>query len=92
MSMGTVAMKIRVMPEGPEVDLVALELAVKEAVTTSGADLHAIEIKPFAFGLKSMEMAVIMPDAGGGTPDAIEEALSALDGVQSVEVLEVGLL
>ena len=90
--MGTVAMKCRVMPEGPDVDLAALEDAVRETVTGNGGELQGIEVKPFAFGLKAMEMAVTMPDAGGGTPDAIEEALAGLDGVQSVEVLEVGLL
>lgn len=90
--MGTVAIRYRLMPEGPEVDLSALESAIREAVTANGADLHGIEVKPFAFGLMAMEMAVTMPDRGGGGPDAIEEVLGGLEGVQSVEVLEVGLL
>ena len=90
--MGTVAIKFRIMPEGPEVDLAALEVAIKEAVTSNGADVHATEVKPFAYGLKSIDIAVTMPDAGGGTSDAIETALEGIEGVQSVEVLEVGLL
>ena len=90
--MGTVAIRFRVMPEGPDVDLEALEAQVRATVTSNGAQVQAIEVRPFAFGLKSMEMAITMPDAGGGTSDAIEEALGALEGVQSVDVLEVGLL
>lgn len=79
------------MPEGPEVDMTDLEMRVRAVVTDKGANLQAVEVRPFAFGLKAMEMAVTMPDAGG-TSDAIEEALDQLEGVQSVEVLEVGLL
>ena len=90
--MGTVAIKFRVMPEGPEVDMAALEESIKEVVSANGAELHAVEIKPFAFGLKAMEMAVTMPDSGGNISDVIEEAIDGIDGVQSVEVLEVGLL
>ena len=80
------------MPEGPEVDLATVEMRVREIVTGKGAELQAVEVRPFAFGLKAMEMAVTMADSGGGTSDAIEEALGEIEGVQSVEVLEVGLL
>ena len=90
--MGTVAIKFRVMPEGPEVDMAALEMSIKEIVSSNGAELHAVEVKPFAFGLMAMEMAITMPDAGGSISDVIEEAIDGIDGVQSVEVLEVGLL
>ena len=90
--MGTVAIRFRVMPEGPEVDLGVLESAVRETVASKGAEVQAVEITPFAFGLKAMEMAVTMPDSGGNTSDAIEEALGGIEGVQSVDVLEVGLL
>ena len=90
--MGTVAIKFRVMPEGPEVDMTTLEMKIKEIVTEKGAEMQGVEVKPFAFGLKAMEMAVTMPDAGGNISDAIEEAIDNVEGVQSVEVLEVGLL
>ena len=90
--MGTVAIKFRVMPEGPEVDMTALEVKIKEIVAEKGAEMQAVEVKPFAFGLNAMEMAVTMPDAGGNISDAIEDAIDGIEGVQSVEVLEVGLL
>lgn len=91
--MGTVAIKFRVMPEGPEVDLDALSERVRATVEEAGAELHGIDIKPFAFGLKAMETTVMMPDkVGGGISDKVEEALAGIEGVQSVELLEMGLI
>ncbi len=91
--MGTVAIKFRVMPEGPEVDLDALEERIRATVKEAGAELHGINVKPFAFGLKAMETTVMMPDkVGGGISDKVEEALASIEGVQSVELLEMGLI
>ena len=91
--MGTVGIKYRVMPDGVEVDLEALKTRITETVARAGAELHGIEIVPFAFGLKALETTVMIEDkVGGGIPDAVEAALGELDGVQSVELLEMGLL
>ncbi|MHC4780510.1 MAG: elongation factor 1-beta [Planctomycetota bacterium] len=91
--MGTAAIKFRVMPEGIEVDLDDLQSRIEATVIESGAELHGIDVKPFAFGLKALETTVMIQDkVGGGIPDAVEEALSELEGVQSVEVLEMGLI
>jgi elongation factor 1-beta len=91
--MGTAAIKYRVMPEGVEVDLDELQASIKATVTDAGAELHGIDVKPFAFGLKALETTVMIPDkVGGGIPDAVEAALAELAGVQSVEVIEMGLI
>ena len=91
--MGTAAIKYRVMPEGVEVDLEALKAQITTTVTEAGAELYGIDVVPFAFGLKALETTVMVEDkVGGGIPDAVEEALGALDGVQSVEMLEMGLI
>jgi translation elongation factor aEF-1 beta len=91
--MGTAAIKYRVMPEGVEVDVEALKAQISETVVKAGAQLHGIEVVPFAFGLKALETTVMVEDkVGGGIPDAVEEALGGLDGVQSVEMLEMGLI
>ncbi len=89
--MGTVAIRFRLMPEGPETDLKAVEAAARERVESHGAKVLRVEVRPFAFGLSSMEMAVSMPDKQG-SPEAIEEALAAIEGVQSAEIVELGLL
>ena len=91
--MGTAAIKFRVMPEGIEVDIEALRIKIEAIVIETGGELHGIEVKPFAFGLKALETTVMIPDkVGGGIPDAVEAAIGEIDGVQSVEVLEMGLI
>jgi elongation factor 1-beta len=79
------------MPEGPETDLAAIETVARESVASLGAKVLRVEVRPFAFGLNSVEMAVTMPDKQG-SPEAIEEALAAIEGVQSAEIVELGLL
>ncbi len=89
--MGTVAIKFRLMPEGVEVDLAALEKVARERVAAYGAKVVRVEVKPFAYGLKAVEMAVTMPDKTG-SPEALEESLREIEGVQSAVVVELGLL
>lgn len=89
--MGTVAIRFRLMPEGPETDLKAVETAARGLAESNGAKVLRVEVRPFAFGLNAMEMAVSMPDKQG-SPEAIEEALGAIEGVQSAEIVELGLL
>jgi len=44
---------------------------------------------PLAFGLVALLPTVIVPDDAGGT-EAVEESFSNVDGVESVEVQNVG--
>lgn len=91
LSMGDVAIRMKVMPESTEVDLVKLREAIKAAVPKY-ARLHAIEEKPIAFGLKALIVVTIMDDKGGHNPEETELSLAKIPGVESVEVEEVGLL
>jgi len=88
--MGEVAAKIRVMPESTETDLEALKQRVRD-VLPEGVRLHAFSLEPIAFGLKALIVVVILADAEGGT-ERVEKAIAGLDGVESVNVVEVGLL
>jgi len=88
--MGEVAAKLKIMPEGTEVDLEKLrEDLVK--IIPEGIRLHAFAEEPIAFGLKALMMAVILNEGVSGTEE-LEEACSKIEGVQSVEVAELGLL
>ena len=60
--------------------------AVPEFATVRGA-----EEKPVAFGLKALEIMLVIDDKKGGVDD-LESAISGVEGVQSVDVLEMGLL
>jgi len=88
--MGEVAAKLKVMPEGTEVDLEKLREAI-QGVIPEGGRLHAIEEEPIAFGLKALMVAVILAEGITGT-DELEAAIANIEGVQSVEVAELGLL
>lgn len=83
-------MQFRILPEGLEVDLDKLLADIKK-VLPAGALLKASEQKPVAFGLKALHILIVMDDKKGGADD-VEQVLSRVPGVQSVEVIQVGLL
>jgi elongation factor 1-beta len=87
---GEVAAKLKVMPEGTEVDMERLKDEIK-AVLPEGARLHGFAEEPIAFGLKALMVAVILAEGVTGT-DGLEAAVASVEGVQSVEVEGVGLL
>lgn len=87
--MGSVLLTYRILPEGTEVSTSALKAKV-EAIGKAAKRVEVVE-EPFAFGLKALIAKFIVED-GSGLSDKIEESLSKLDGVSSVEVIEVGLL
>jgi len=86
--MGKVAVSFRIMPEGIEVDLRGLEAAIRKSL---GARLKKLETKPVAFGLKAIEVIVVVDDASGEM-EKVESSLAALPGVGGVETTEVTLL
>ena len=88
--MGEVFLKYRVMPDGADIDLDALEASIKAGLPDF-AELQSCAAKPFAFGLKALETSIVVEDEEGNN-DKVEEALSGLDGVQGVELLEMGRL
>ena len=88
--MGEVFLKYRIMPDGTEVDLDALVESVRGALPDF-ASLEGTETKPFAFGLKAVEARFVVADEEGNN-DAVEEILQGIEGVQGVELLEMGRL
>ena len=88
--MGEVAIVLKVMPTGIEVDLDQLKEDITAAIPSS-AKLNLIEERPVAFGLKSLEVQLIFDDRKGGD-DTLEERFEQIEGVASVETIQVGLL
>ena len=84
--MGDVACIIRVMPEGPEVDLEALKATLKKMAP----EIHQITEEPIGFGLKALIGVAVVGDQGGQT-DRLEELLSSAPGVERAEIREVTL-
>ena len=83
--------EFKLMPDGAEVDVQKLGEAALATVKKVAPDakVQNIQFKPVAFGLKSVNVTVLMSDGAGG-PDALEEAFSGIDGVGSAMVAEMG--
>lgn len=86
--MGKVAAKMKVMPESPDVDLDDLQERLENALP-EGAKINRVDREDVAFGLVALFPTVLVPDDAGGT-DAIEDAFGDVEGVESVDVDEVG--
>lgn len=77
------------MPESPDVDLDALEIKAKEKIAAfAGNDETKSEQEPIAFGLKALKITFVM-DESQGSPDALEEDIKTLEGINSVETIDV---
>lgn len=88
--MGAVAVKYRLLPESVDADFDELMERIQKALP-EGVKIQKVEKKPFAFGLSAMELLVIMRDEAG-ISDRTEASLSEIDGVQSIETLEMSLI
>jgi elongation factor 1-beta len=88
--MGKVAAEIKVMPQSPDVDLDELQERL-EQVLPEGAKINGFKRDDVAFGLVALLPTVIVPDDTGGT-EAVEEAFSDVEDVESVSVENVGRL
>jgi len=86
--MGKVAARMKVMPEGPEEDIDALQDRLENALP-EGAKISRVDREDVAFGLVAVFPTVVIPDEAGGT-DAVEDAFGSVEGVESVDVDEVG--
>ena len=90
--MGIVAMTYKINPDS-DVDDVDAD-AIASTITGMGDEVYniqSVEVKPLAFGLKFVQVHVVMDD-GEGLADALEGRMSEIHGVGEIEVLSMGLL
>jgi len=81
---GTVAVKIKIMPKSPDTDLAKIQLEIHDKLKE--AKNMSIEEKEVAFGLKSLILTFAWPE--DKSTDDIENSLQKIDGVSSVEILD----
>lgn len=86
--MGSVAVTLKIMPDGLEVDLEALKGRVREALHSA---FRTLREEPIAFGLNAILAIAVVDDATGGS-ERLEDALAAIPGVSSVETVDVTLI
>lgn len=88
--MATCVVTIKIMPESPDVDLEGVQRIAEgkiDAFTGESAEKR-IEIQPVAFGLKALKLTFVMDEAIGST-EPLEQELAGIDGVNSVDVVDV---
>jgi elongation factor 1-beta len=87
---GEVGLQYRILPEGLDVDLKKMRDEIGKALP-EGAVLKASEERPVAYGLKALHVLIVLDDKKGGA-ELVETRISGVPGVQSVEIVEMGLL
>ena len=78
--MGEISCVYKIMPEDAETDLGSIKDQIREVL-----DVEDMGEEEVAFGLKAVKVSTITTDEEGGT-DAVEEKLSGLENVQSIEL------
>ena len=87
--MAKVVVTLKIMPKSPEVDLDSIENEAKVKIKDfSQSSEMKSEQEPIAFGLKALKIIFVM-DEEKGSIDPLEETLENLDGVNSVETIDV---
>ena len=90
--MGMVALTYKVMPDSNVDDVSADEIVTRIlALKDETYDVQLCETKPLAFGLKFIQVHVVMND-GSGLSDIFEDNMRAIRGTGEIEVLSMGLL
>jgi translation elongation factor aEF-1 beta len=79
--MSIVAIIVKIMPSGPEVELKGIEEKARAVLEKEGAQNVSFEIKDVAFGLKALMIKFAWPEDKDSS--VFEDALSKLEGVSS---------
>lgn len=84
--------KLRIMPKGVEVDLKKMEDEIRNILSKcETSKIHSIEVKPIAFGLKALEVVILITEAKSEL-ESIEDKILKLPDVESVSEMDIYLL
>jgi len=86
--MAQVIITLKIMPSGVDIDLGKIEEEAKDKIAEFGGEVGKREEEPVAFGLKALKLIFVM-DEGLGSTESLEEQISKIKGVQSVDVVDV---
>jgi elongation factor 1-beta len=85
--MGTIGVKIKIMPDSPEVDMEKLKGTVKALVEKKGGRNREYMIEPVAFGLMSLTAFFEWPEEKA--LEELEEHIQKIKNVSSTQVLDM---
>jgi len=84
--MGTVLIKIKIMPESPDTDLKAIEEKAEQIIKQNKGQTHKSETEPVAFGLNALILTLALDESE--SIDNIENKLKEIEKVSSAEVID----
>lgn len=85
--MGTVAIKIKIMPKSLETNLEGIEKDVKSLLEKNNAQKIQFESQPVAFGLKALIVLFGWPEEKEF--EEVENRIRQISGVSSLEILDM---
>ncbi len=85
--MGMVAIKIKIMPESPETELMKVEEDIRKLMEKNDGKNPQFEVQPIAFGLKALVVLFGWPEEKEF--EGFEKDLQKIKGVSSVEVIDM---
>jgi len=85
--MAVAALKIKVLPESPETDLMKMKADIEKSLIEAGAlKINSIEEEPIAFGLKALIVFFAWPEQN--ETELAEATIRKVENVSSVEVID----
>ena len=88
--MGKVAVTYNLLPEETSFDMEGLKERMPGLIP-AGVQPFKAEVRPFAFGLKVLEIVFVMDDANN-VMEELEEKLRSIEGIQTVENTGITLI
>jgi len=86
--MGTVLIKIKIMPTSPDVDLEGIKTKAKEVVEGKEGKNPQFEEEPVAFGLKAVIVTFAL-DEDSGDVEGVNEELGKVENVNSAQIIDM---
>ena len=87
--MAKVIITMKVMPESPDIDLGDLREQIERKINSfAGKGEKRFKEDPIGFGLVALNVIFVMDEKGEST-DKLEEELKKIDGIGSVEVIDM---
>ena len=86
--MAEVIVTFKIMPESVESDYAFIKTEAGKIINVKGR-LEKEELKPIAFGLKSLFLYALFPESIGGGVEEIADKIEMVGGVENCEVVDV---
>ena len=84
--MGKAAVKIKIMPDSPDADLLEIEKNASELIEAEGGNIGKIEHEPIAFGIKAVIITFSWEE--DAEREMLEEKLAKISHINSAEIID----